>query len=53
MRMHWMLDHSGACALILSTINLVAGTLARSRGQNADSMDYSRRQHENRETMTI
>ena len=51
--MFWMLDHSEACALILSTINLVARMLARSKGQNADSMDYNRRQHENREIMTI
>ena len=51
--MYWMLDHSGACALILSTIHLVAGTLARSKGQNTDSTDYNRRQHENSKTMTI
>ena len=46
--MYWMLDYSGACALILSTTNLVAGTLARSEGQNAESMDYNTKQHESR-----
>ena len=46
--MYWTLDHSGACALILSTINLVTGTLARSEGQNAESMDFNTKEHENR-----